>query len=556
MSETPSTVSVVGREFWRVQHPRDERGHERGCGSRRRAGEYGAPRNLGDPSSRADAHRDQRDLDEQPGEFHLPVETCRDIDWWRNCFHLRSGVGGCWEYPHRLGHRHEWFRLQHAGDQRGDQRRHQHHSDEQLCPHDLWHREGGPDVDGDNRNLDAQSNLLHLSMETRRDADLGGHGLDLRSCHGRCRKHTDGFRRRREFWRVRAPPATSAATSAVAAAGGVPANTVPPAISGTPQVGQTLTATNGTWTNSPASFTYQWKRAGTSIGGATASTYVPVSADVGNTLTVSVTATNGSGFSTPATSAATSAVINMIPTNSSVPTISGIAKVGQTLTATTGTWTHNPTSFTYQWKRAGTPISGATASTYVPVTGDVGNTLTVSVVAANSGGFSAPATSAATSAVAAAGGVPANTVPPAISGTPQVGQTLTATNGTWTNSPASFTYQWKRAGTSIGGATASTYVPVSADVGNTLTVSVTATNGSGFSTPATSAATYKIATFLVFLSSIGNDAAAGTAVAPIKTISRALILCESAVLAASPAASYCRIVYLSDQYSLPSGLTS
>ena len=351
-------------------------------------------------------------------------------------------------------------------------------------------------------------------------------------------------------------PATSAATSAVAAAGGVPANTVPPAISGTPQVGQTLTATNGTWTNSPASFTYQWKRAGTSIGGATASTYVPVSADVGNTLTVSVTATNGSGFSTPATSAATSAVINMIPTNSSVPTISGIAKVGQTLTATTGTWTHNPTSFTYQWKRAGTPISGATASTYVPVTGDVGNTLTVSVVAANSGGSSAPATSAATSAVAAAGGVPANTVPPAISGTPQVGQTLTATNGTWTNSPASFTYQWKRAGTSIGGATASTYVPVSADVGNTLTVSVTATNGSGFSTPATSAATYKIATFLVFLSSIGNDAAAGTAVAPIKTISRALILCESAVLAASPAASYCRIVYLSDQYSLPSGLTS
>ena len=79
-----------------------------------------------------------------------------------------------------------------------------------------------------------------------------------------------------------------------------------------------------------------------------------------------------------------------VPVNISIPTISGIAKVGQTLTATTGTWTHNPTSFTYQWKRAGTPISGATASTYVPVTGDVGNTLTVSVVAANSGGFERP----------------------------------------------------------------------------------------------------------------------------------------------------------------------
>jgi hypothetical protein len=78
--------------------------------------------------------------------------------------------------------------------------------------------------------------------------------------------------------------------------------------------------------------------------------------------------------------------------------------VGQTLTATTGTWTHNPTSFTYQWNRAGTAIGGATASTYVPVTGDLGNTLTVSVVATNSGGSSSPATSAATRAVTVATG--------------------------------------------------------------------------------------------------------------------------------------------------------
>src|ERR1700736_5024056 len=281
---------------------------------------------------------------------------------------------------------------------------------------------------------------------------------------------------------------SSEATSAVAAAGSVPGNTVLPTISGTSQVGQTLTATSGTWTNSPTSFTYQWNRAGTAIGGATASTYVPVSADVGNALAISVTAANGSGSSTPATSAATSAVIDIIPTNSSVPTISGTAQVGQTLTATTGTWTHNPTSFTYQWKRAGTAIGGATASTYVPVTGDLGNTLTVSVVATNSGGSSSPATSAATSAVAA-GSVPVNTALPTISGTAQVGQTLTATNGTWANSPTSFTYQWNRAGSAISGATASAYVPVSADVGNTLTISVTAANGSGSSTPAASAAT-------------------------------------------------------------------
>jgi hypothetical protein len=59
----------------------------------------------------------------------------------------------------------------------------------------------------------------------------------------------------------------------------------------------------------PASFTYQWKRAGAAIGGATASTYAPVVANIGNTLTVSVAVTNSSGSSAPATSAPTLAVI-------------------------------------------------------------------------------------------------------------------------------------------------------------------------------------------------------------------------------------------------------
>ena len=117
-----------------------------------------------------------------------------------------------------------------------------------------------------------------------------------------------------------------------------------------------------------------------------------------------------------ATSVPTAAVIDIIdiiPTNSAVPTISGTAMAGQTLTATTGTWTQNPTSFTYQWKRAGGAIPGATASTYVPVTGDIGNTLTVSVVAKNSGGSSAPATSAATATV-----IPAAAAPAAFPGQP------------------------------------------------------------------------------------------------------------------------------------------
>ncbi|MGI0083678.1 MAG: hypothetical protein ACREBQ_01205 [Nitrososphaerales archaeon] len=181
-----------------------------------------------------------------------------------------------------------------------------------------------------------------------------------------------------------------------------------------------------------------------------------------------------------------------IPVNTAVPTITGTPQVGQTLTASTGTWTNIPTSYTYQWaSSSGGAISGATAASYTPTTADVGNTLTVYVVATNASGSSVPVPSASTSAVAV--GVPVNTVPPTISGTPQVGQTLTATSGAWTNLPTSFAYQWNRARTAILGAIASTYVPVAGDIRNTLTVSVIATNATGSSAPAISAATGVVA---------------------------------------------------------------
>jgi hypothetical protein len=283
------------------------------------------------------------------------------------------------------------------------------------------------------------------------------------------------------------PPATSLATSVVT--GLIPVNTTLPSISGTAQVGQTLTAAQGIWTNIPDVFTYQWNRGGTAIVGATASTYVPVAADVGALLTISVVATNASGPSLPATSGSTASVIDIIPTNTSVPVISGTAQVGQTLTATSGTWTHNPTSYGYQWNRLGAAIAGATSSTYVLVAADTGDTLTVSVIATNSGGPSSSATSAATAAVTAAGAVPSNTAIPVVTGTAQAGQTLTATNGTWTNSPTGFTYQWNRAGAAINGATASTYLLATADIGSIITCSVIAMNAIGSSAAATSLGT-------------------------------------------------------------------
>lgn len=90
------------------------------------------------------------------------------------------------------------------------------------------------------------------------------------------------------------------------AAGKKPANTVLPAITGTPTVGQTLTVTNGTWTKSPT-FARQWNRNGVPITGATATTRVLTVDDAGAVMTCTVTATNA-GVSTSATSAPTAAV--------------------------------------------------------------------------------------------------------------------------------------------------------------------------------------------------------------------------------------------------------
>jgi len=86
-----------------------------------------------------------------------------------------------------------------------------------------------------------------------------------------------------------------------------PSNSVAPTITGTAQVGQTLTSTTGTWDESPV-LTRQWRAAGVNIAGATGATYVPVVGDIGKTITVQVTGTNVRG-SAVATSAPTAAVI-------------------------------------------------------------------------------------------------------------------------------------------------------------------------------------------------------------------------------------------------------
>src|SRR6185503_11982431 len=187
---------------------------------------------------------------------------------------------------------------------------------------------------------------------------------------------------------------------------------------------------------------------------ATSSTYTLVTADVGSTIVVTVTASNSSGSAGPVPSNATGVVqpATSPPANSSPPTISGSLVDGQTLTASPGSWTGSPTpTFTYQWLRCDTggancnPILGAASSTYTLVTADVGSTIVVTVTGSNGSGSAGPVPSAATGVVQPATSPPSNSSPPTISGSLVDGQTLTASPGSWTGSPApTFTYQWKR----------------------------------------------------------------------------------------------------------------
>ena len=137
---------------------------------------------------------------------------------------------------------------------------------------------------------------------------------------------------------------------------------------------------------------------------------MPVAADVGFTLRLQVTASNTAGPSLPANSAATAAVIaatGSVPVNTGLPTVTGTAQVGQTLTGTVGSWT-GASGYSQQWQRCSgascNPISTATALTYVPVAADVGFTLRLQVTASNTAGPSLPANSAQTAVVAAAAG--------------------------------------------------------------------------------------------------------------------------------------------------------
>ena len=284
---------------------------------------------------------------------------------------------------------------------------------------------------------------------------------------------------------------TSEATEAVAAK----PNSEPaglPTISGTPQVGVTLTADTLAITDEDGlddvSFSYQWIiNDGTldaDIEDATDSTYTPSASDEGKTIKVKVSFTDDADNDETLASAATVAVAAKANSEATgLPTISGTPQVGVALTAHTSAITDgdglDDVTYSYQWLAGGSDIDGATGPSYTPTASQKGQTIQVRVTFTDDDGNAETLTSVATEAVAAASNREATGLP-TISGTPQVGETLTASTSAINDEDglenASYSYQWLADGVNIAGATRSSYVLANGDAGKTIKVSVSFTD--------------------------------------------------------------------------------
>ncbi len=295
------------------------------------------------------------------------------------------------------------------------------------------------------------------------------------------------------------------APSALAAGSGSPVNTALPVISGTARDGSTIYTAKGKWSGTATiNYAYQWQLCDSAgencanIVGAVKASYKLIHEDVGRRLRSVVKATNGEG-SASATAAPSAVIATLKPSKGKAPTISGVAKDGQLLKSSSGTWKGTPPfNYAYQWKVCAgtscTPITGADEPTYRPTTSQIGMQMRVAVTASNSAGSGAN-TSTGTKKVVA--GPPVNTTPPAVSGVPVDGQTLSADPGTWAGTgPFAYAYEWLSCSVltsecaPIPGATSSTYTAGPLDVANELEVVVTATGSHGIASatsPKTSA---------------------------------------------------------------------
>jgi hypothetical protein len=174
----------------------------------------------------------------------------------------------------------------------------------------------------------------------------------------------------------------------------------------------------------------------------------------------------------------------------------GALDAGVVVGATPGRWSGGAPALTHQWMRCDTTgaacsaLTGATGRTYTTTTSDLGSTLRVHVSTGTTGATSAPVAMkpGATTTPPPPAPAPSASAPPVVSGAPQEGSVLSTTSGSWSGSPTSYSYRWRRCDSQgatcadIPGATGQTYTLVAGDVGATIRSAVTAANASGSAT--------------------------------------------------------------------------
>jgi hypothetical protein len=241
-----------------------------------------------------------------------------------------------------------------------------------------------------------------------------------------------------------------------------------PGIGGALMVGNTLTVFDGPWEPRGVTLRHEWLRNGVPVLGAVRPTYKLTAADSGKGITVATTAT-AAGYQNVTVRSATSARVTVaggaVPTVIAPTTVLAAGTntfVGSSLTAhvPVSDWATPGIQFHYQWLRDGTPVPGATGSSYYLTPADSGKMVRLRVTGYAPGFDPVTRTS-----------VPqliTNDKPGAeVTGSPEPGQVLTGVDRSW-NDAAVFTHQWLRDGTVIPGATGLSYKVTAEDQGNTL----------------------------------------------------------------------------------------
>ncbi|MFZ2349270.1 MAG: immunoglobulin domain-containing protein [Candidatus Bipolaricaulis anaerobius] len=214
-----------------------------------------------------------------------------------------------------------------------------------------------------------------------------------------------------------------------------------------------------------APLSYQWKKDGTAISGATNATYTIGSVAAGDAGSYTVVVTNAAGS---ITSAAAVLTVNVPPTITAQPAAQSACPGKSVLFSVTATGTP---PFSYQWQKDGTTIAGATTAIYTIPAVTNADEGTYTVVVTNGCG-SVTSTPAALSL----GAAPTITSEPTTQ-TVCAGQPVEFTVAATGTPP--LTYQWLKDGGEIGGATAATYTISAAASTDAGAYSATVANSCG-----------------------------------------------------------------------------